>query len=205
MAYNLLNRLKNELYINLERAKEILLEIAEKTSAKIGSIKKAIEAAALDTRIDKEYEGLGTRIYALIKEDKDPVDDPEITDRVNRLRELKQMLLRLEGELAYFGDKMLISKVLDLKDNLKKGSATLEVITISNNSPLIKARINNLKLPAGLLIILIKRSDQFLIPDGMTELRAGDLITVIGYRSSIDDAIRLFNGIKEGNDLIVTA
>lgn len=205
MAYNLLNRLKNELYINLERAKEILLEIAEKTSAKIGSIKKAIEAAALDTRIDKEYEGLGTRIYALIKEDKDPVDDPEITDRVNRLRELKQTLLRLEEELAYFGDKMLISKVLDLKDNLKKGSATLEVITISNNSPLIKARINNLKLPAGLLIILIKRSDQLLIPDGMTELRAGDSLTVIGYRSSIDDAIRLFNGIKEGNDLIVTA
>lgn len=194
MIYNLLNRLKNELYIDLNVAKEILLEIAEKTSVKVESIKKAIKVAELDSRIDKEYEGLGVKIYTLIKEDKDIINDQEITDRVNRLRQMKLTLLKLEEEMAYISDKLLISKVLDLKDELKKGSVTLETITISNNSSLIKARISDLKLPQGMLIILIKRSDQLLIPNGMTELRAGDLITILGCRSSIDDTIKLLLG-----------
>lgn len=195
MIYNLLNRLKNEIYIDLYGVKEILLEIAEKTSAKVGSIKKSIDAAALDSEIDKEYEELGKRTYTLIKEDKDPSGDPAIMDSLDRLRQLKLTLLRLEEEMAYFSDKILIGKVLDLKDDLKKGSATLEVITISKDSPFIKIRISDLKLPSDLLIILIKRSDNILIPNGMTELREGDLITIIGCRASIDDAVKSFNGV----------
>lgn len=194
MIFNLLNRLKNELYIDLNGSKEILLEIAEKTSAKVESIKKAIEAAELDSKIDREYEGLGTKIYSLIKEGKDTVDDPEIINRINRLRHLKRMLLRLEEEMVYISEKVLTGKLLDLKDELKKGSATLETITITNSSSFVKKKISDLRLPPGMLIILIKRSDQLLIPDGMMELNVGDSITMIGYRSGIDDAIRLFNG-----------
>lgn len=198
MIYNLLNRLKNEIYIDLYAAKEILLEIAEKTSAKVGSIKKTIDAAAIDSEIDKEYEELGRRIHRLIKEDKYPEGDLAVTESLDRLHHLKLTLLRFEEEMAYFSDKMLIGKALDLKDDLKKGCATLEIVTISDNSPFVRVRISDLKLPPGLLIILIKRSDKILIPNGMTELRGGDLLTVIGYRASIDDAVQLFNGVHGG-------
>ncbi|MEK7279497.1 MAG: hypothetical protein AAB090_02475, partial [Nitrospirota bacterium] len=68
MISNLLKRLKNELYIDLSAVKLILFEIAEKTSAKVGSIKRSIQASELDSKIDKEYEVLGLKIWNLLNE-----------------------------------------------------------------------------------------------------------------------------------------
>ncbi|HLF86158.1 MAG TPA: TrkA C-terminal domain-containing protein [Nitrospiria bacterium] len=195
MISNLLKRLKNELYIDLNGAKLILFEIAEKTSAKVGSIKRSIQAAELDSKIDKEYEALGLKICNLLNEGKDPLEGTGVLDIVNRLRSLKQSLLRFEEEMAYFSDGMLISKVLELKDGLKNGSAALETITISKDSPLVQVKVSDLKLPPGLLIILIKRSGQVLIPNGSTELIGGDSLMMMGFKSRMDETTNLFNKV----------
>ncbi|MBI5746964.1 MAG: hypothetical protein HZA13_08170 [Nitrospirae bacterium] len=196
MISNLLKRLKNELYIDLYGAKLILFEIAEKTSAKVGSIKRSIRASELDSKIDKEYEALGLKIWNLLNEGKVPLEGTTgVLDSVNRLRSLKQALLMFEEEMAYFSDGMLISKVLELKDGLKNGSAALETITISKDSPLVQVKVSDLKLPPGLLIILIKRSGQVLIPNGSTELIGGDSLMMMGYKSRIDETIKLLSKV----------
>lgn len=195
MISNLLKRLKNELYIDLNGAKLILFEIAEKTSAKVGSIKRSIQASELDSKIDKEYEALGLKIWILLNEGKAPLEGTGVLDSVNRLRSLKQTLLRFEEEMAYFSDGMLISKVLELKEGLKSGSAALETITITKDSPLVQAKVSDLKLPPGLLIILIKRSGQVLIPNGATELIGGDSLMMMGYKSRIDETIQLLSKV----------
>lgn len=195
MISNLLKRLKNELYIDLSGAKLILFEIAEKTSAKVGSIKRSIQASELDSKIDKEYEVLGLKIWILLNEGKAPHEGTGVLDSVNRLRSLKQTLLRFEEEMAYFSDGMLISKVLELKEGLKNGSVALETITITKDSPLVQAKVSDLKLPPGLLIILIKRSGQVLIPNGATELIGGDSLMMMGYKSRIDETIKLISKV----------
>ncbi len=196
MISNLLKRLKNELYIDLHAAKLILFEVAEKTSAKVGSIKRSIHAAELDSKIDKEYEALGLKICNLLNEGKGPpLEETGVLDSVNRLRSLKQTLLRFEEEMAYFSDGMLISKVLELKEGLMNASAALETVTITKDSPLIKKRVSELKLPPGQLIILVKRSGQVLIPDGSTELIGDDSLVIMGYKSCMDETIKLFTKV----------
>lgn len=195
MISNLLKRLKNELYIDLKGVKLILFEIAEKTSAKVGSIKRSIQASDLDSKIDKEYEVLGLKIWNLLNEGRVRLEGTEVLDSVNRLRSLKQTLLRFEEEMAYFSDGMLISKVLELKEGLMNGSATLKTITITKDSPLVKKRVSDLKLPPGLLIILIKRSGQVIIPNGSTELVGDDSLMMMGFKSRIDETIKLFSKV----------
>jgi hypothetical protein len=195
MISNLLKRLKNELYIDLNAAKLILFDIAEKTSAKVGSIKRSIQASELDSKIDKEYEALGLKIWILLNEGRVPLEGTEVLDSVNRLRSLKQTLLRFEEEMAYFSDGMLISKVLELKEGLMSGSAALETITIAKDSPLVQAKISDLKLPPGLLIILIKRSGQVIIPNGSTELVGNDSLMMMGFKSRIDETKKLFSRV----------
>lgn len=195
MILNLLKRLKNELYIDINAAKLILFEIAEKTSAKVGSIKRSIQASELDSKIDREYEVLGFMIWNLLNEGRVPLEGADVLDSVNRLGNLKQTQLRFEEEMAYFRDGMLISKVLELKEGLMSGSATLETITITKDSPLVQAKVRDLKLPPGLLIILIKRSGQVLIPDGSTELIGEDSLTIMGFKSRIDETKKLFSKV----------
>lgn len=195
MISNLLKRLKNELYIDLNAAKLILFEIAEKTSAKVGSIKRSIQASELDSKIDKEYEVLGFTIWNMLNEGRVPLEGPEVLDSVNRLRSLKQTLLRFEEEMAYFNDGMLISKVLELKEGLMNGSAVLETITITKDSPLVRVKVSDLKLPPGLLIILIKRSGRVIIPNGSTELIGDDSLMMMGFKLCIDETKKLFNKV----------
>ncbi len=195
MISNLLKRLKNELYIDLSAVKLILFEIAEKTSAKVGSIKRSIQASELDSKIDKEYEALGLKIWNLLNEGRVPLEGTEVLDNVNRLRSLKQTLLRFEEDMAYFSDGMLTSKVLELKEGLRKGSAGLETITIAKDSPLVQAKVSDLKLPPGVLIILINRSGQVIIPNGSTELICGDSLTLMGKKTHLDETIKLISKV----------
>jgi len=56
------------------------------------------------------------------------------------------------------------------------------------NGPLVK----NLKLPAGVLIMIIKRNEDYIIPNGMLELKIGDKMLMIS-QSTFDQEMVLQN------------
>lgn len=68
-------------------------------------------------------------------------------------------------------------------------SRDLEVL----NPDLHGLALRDLRLPADVIILSIKRSGQIIISHGYTRLRLNDLVTFVGSRKSLDDLTRRFD------------
>lgn len=51
-----------------------------------------------------------------------------------------------------------------------------------------------LKLPAGVLILLIRRSQRLLIPQGDTRFEPGDIVSLVGTPRSTAQAVQILQG-----------
>jgi trk system potassium uptake protein TrkA len=60
------------------------------------------------------------------------------------------------------------------------------------NRHLVGRRVNDLTLPRGITVLMIERSNEILVPDRETVLRANDTITLVGADKEIDEAVYLF-------------
>ncbi|MBK5225298.1 MAG: TrkA family potassium uptake protein [Thermoleophilia bacterium] len=76
--------------------------------------------------------------------------------------------------------------------NLKKENLEIVEVMVEDGSPLALKRIEEISLPAGVLLISILRDNQALIPQGSTELRAGDQILAILEPGREDELTHLF-------------
>lgn len=78
--------------------------------------------------------------------------------------------------------------------NLKKENLEIVEVMVEDGSPLAKKRIEEISLPAGVLLISILRETHALIPQGSTELLAGDQILAILEPGMEDELTHLFLG-----------
>ena len=78
--------------------------------------------------------------------------------------------------------------------NLKKENLEIVEVMVEEGSPLALKRIEEISLPAGVLLISILRDNKALIPQGSTELRAGDQILAILEPGVEEELTRLFLG-----------
>jgi CBS domain-containing protein len=67
------------------------------------------------------------------------------------------------------------------------------LVTVPAESGLVGESLEHLHLPAGVLIVMIERGPQALIPHGRTRLAAGDRITLVAARRHIHQLHTLFN------------
>ena len=52
-------------------------------------------------------------------------------------------------------------------------------ITLTEDSLLQGDTLKELKLPDGMLVMMIKRDDRFIVPNGRVKLKAGDRLLII--------------------------
>jgi trk system potassium uptake protein TrkA len=76
--------------------------------------------------------------------------------------------------------------------NLKKENLEIVEVMVEEGSPLALKRIEEISLPAGVLLISILRDNKALIPQGSTELLAGDQILAILEPGREDELTHLF-------------
>ncbi|MFA5809330.1 MAG: TrkA family potassium uptake protein [Thermoleophilia bacterium] len=76
--------------------------------------------------------------------------------------------------------------------NLKKENLEIVEVMVEEGSSLSHKRIEEIKLPTGVLLISILRGTQALIPQGSTELRAGDQILAILEPGREEELTHLF-------------
>jgi cell volume regulation protein A len=63
---------------------------------------------------------------------------------------------------------------------------------VAESAAVVGKRISDLKLPEGVLIVLIRREEQFLIPKGTMAFKSGDGVLILGEPDSIDKLEGLF-------------
>jgi len=64
-------------------------------------------------------------------------------------------------------------------------------LVISPDSPAAGRQIIDLKLPSGVLVAMVQRNGEYLVPNGGTEFQPGDVVLVLGEKESLDIARRL--------------
>jgi amino acid transporter/mannitol/fructose-specific phosphotransferase system IIA component (Ntr-type) len=69
---------------------------------------------------------------------------------------------------------------------------TLHLLSSTHTEVLIDRRIDELTLPADLLVALVRRNGELLVPSGRTTLREGDRVTVIGQPPGIERLRELY-------------
>jgi mannitol/fructose-specific phosphotransferase system IIA component (Ntr-type) len=76
---------------------------------------------------------------------------------------------------------------------------TLHLLSGTNTEDFIGETVRNLSFPAGNLVALIRRGGDIIIPNGSTELREGDRVTIIGDPAGIERLYELYRrGEQEG-------
>jgi cell volume regulation protein A len=66
-------------------------------------------------------------------------------------------------------------------------TSDLVEMTIGEESPSVGMPIVALGLPAGALIVLIGRRDEFIVPTGRTTLEAGDMLLILANEEALDE------------------
>lgn len=107
-------------------------------------------------------------------------------DAGRHLRILAQLAGRIEAD-GFMEEWLTDRNDQELKETLLRDDRflSLQIASGDKTEPLIGRALNELKMPEGSLIALIRRYGETLVPTGRTVLREGDRLTIIGSPGSI--------------------
>ena len=77
-------------------------------------------------------------------------------------------------------------------DRTQQGLRTSMVeLVVSPDSPAAGQTIIQLRLPDGVLVAMVERNGEYIVPNGGTEFQPGDVVLVLGEKESLGIARRL--------------
>jgi len=121
-------------------------------------------------------------------------------DEGEHLRTLATLANRVDEE-QFMVEWRAASNEQEAKESLlhHERYLTLHLLSGTNTEDLIDRRVTDLNLPAGVLVALVRREEEIIVPSGPTTLHEGDRLTVIGNPAGIDRLYELYrSGEREG-------
>lgn len=144
----------------------------------------------LRKEIANQFQALGGEVYVLYGSNRQDLFVENIITHIERIEILKRKLEKKESELAdsiqtYEEQSISSKKFLAFKDELEASDGMMEHFEIQEKSVLIGMNLNDIEPPQGLLIMLISRDGELVIPNGDKKLVCGDKIILIGRKNAI--------------------
>ena len=121
-------------------------------------------------------------------------------DQGEHLRLLATLANRVDEE-SFLAEWRAADDEQAIKESLLHHERYLTLHLLSNTSTedFIDRRIVDLNLPGGVLVALVRRDDQIVVPSGDTVLQEGDRVTIIGSAAGIERLYELYRaGEREG-------
>ena len=185
----------------LKSGAEVAKEGAEKVSTltsdltRLGKLK--LEIRELHGKIEKEFTQLGGQVYDLFAKDNLSEAETKLADQLKKMKKMENDLSSKEKEVEELS-KMFESKSIDrksiseLKKDLELGGGTIEQVEVAESSSAAGKKLKELRLPKEILVGTILRGDDVIIPDGETELKAGDKVTLLGKIGDVARTMKRF-------------
>ena len=162
----------------------------EQIKGKTQAVQIKLRMLLLENHIDTSFLRLGSRVYDLYKNNSPFAGDQEVQSLFQEIYTQKQELVKLKEDFQ----KSWREEAKELKSRLEKGDGALEQLEVSFLSPLAGKKIKDLELPKEVLLGPILRGKELVIPDGETEIRAADRVTLMGKRKDVESTAKLMKG-----------
>jgi uncharacterized protein with PhoU and TrkA domain len=144
----------------------------------------------LENNIEALFLRLGSRVYDLSRTSPNLADNAEVQ---SILADISAKRKELEALKEHF-HKIWGEELRDLKASLEKGGGALDQIAIKAGSRAEGKQVKELSLPKEVLIGPVIRGKELIIPDGETELREGDRVTLMGTKNDLKTAKEYIQG-----------
>jgi mannitol/fructose-specific phosphotransferase system IIA component (Ntr-type) len=120
-------------------------------------------------------------------------------DAGRHLRILAQLAGRIEAD-GFMEEWLEDRNDQELKETLLRDDRflSLQVVSGHKTEELIGHALNELRMPEGTLVALIRRYGETLVPRGRTVLREGDRLTIIGSPGSIKAVADKYQDKQDG-------
>lgn len=188
-----LNRIYREFSIALEGLKKGILEIAITTSENAQVAKLLYRIFELEKKMEKLSVEIGKMVYELRNLPFDEIlNTKEIKYYVNSIRTTQQDIYSIEKEVNLLREDSIKSKLDEIKRYMRRGGYTIEELIVGKNSEVLSKKIEELKLPPGVIIISVISGEMFNIPEEGMVLNEGDRVFILGSIDRIRDAASQF-------------
>jgi len=180
---------------------EAVKEQGEKVSAKASYLSKLAQInnqqRNLRDEVKREHMELGKLMVRLNMEKKTRKLKTEAAPATERIDHLEAKIAELEQtkkDLAKEYGEVRIEKssVQGLVGDLENNGGTIMQLIVSADSELKDKKLKQIKLPKEVLIGMISRAEEVIIPDGTTTILEGDKVTLIGKREDVEEAMKEF-------------
>ncbi|HYB19482.1 MAG TPA: TrkA C-terminal domain-containing protein [Thermodesulfobacteriota bacterium] len=163
----------------------------EQIKGKTQAVQIKLRMLLLENSIDTTFLRLGSRTYDLSKSNLPFSEDGEVKSIIQEISTKTQELAQLKEEFQ----KSWREEAKELKFNLEKGDGALEQVEVSFLSPVTGKKIKDLRLPREVLLGPILRGKELIIPDGETEILAGDRVTLMGKKKDVDSTVKILKAM----------
>lgn len=188
-----LNRIYREFSIALEGLKKGILEIAITTSENAQVAKLLYRIFELEKKMEKLSVEIGKMVYELRNLPFDEIlNTKEIKYYVNSIHVTQQDIYSIEKEVNLLREDSIKSKLDEIKRYMRRGGYTIEELIVGKNSEVLSKKIEELKLPPGVIIISVISGEMFNIPEDGVGLNEGDRVFILGSIDRIRDVASQF-------------
>lgn len=181
----------------VELTKEIMGDISDKFNDITALTRLKHEIKNLKIELDDQYLELGKIAYAISKNKMEKSDFSQVEGELNHISELQSAINdktaeyeRLQKERS---DSYIVQK---MSDELSEAGAIIDQVIVSEKSNMAGKSLKETTLPREALITVVKRNEEVIIPEGNTQILAGDLVTVSGIEGDVRKVIKRLSGSK---------
>ncbi|MBC8180319.1 hypothetical protein H8E88_04260 [candidate division KSB1 bacterium] len=205
---NLWKKIKKGFHKSTEKAADFVEAGSELVQEGIDKIKStqvdALELGKFQTEVEglkqtvhKGFSDLGSHVYDLYTADKQDVIVDEIETDVEELQILKEELTKKEKDLEkvfkdYEDQSISMNKLKAFKEELEASESAIEYFVVDEGTPYIGLTLSEIEFPEDLLLGLIIRDGQAIIPAGDTEIKTGDKIMLLGKKEAVVEMLYKF-------------
>ena len=163
----------------------------DQVKGKTQAVQIKLRMLLLETQLDHVFLRLGSRAYDLGKSGGPFQDDGEVHALLWEISARKEELAKGKEDFR----KSWQEEAKELKSSLEKGDGALERVEVSFLSPVAGQKVREVDLPKEVLLGPILRGKELIIPDGETEIRAMDRVTLLGKKKDVEMTSRILRGM----------
>ncbi|MGD9114585.1 MAG: TrkA C-terminal domain-containing protein [Desulfobacterales bacterium] len=177
----------------VEVTREIFLNISERTSDVTALAKLKHELASFPKQLDVEALNLGRVVLTLRRSGEFTLENETFQKQLKTLEELDSTYRLKQNDYEQLKKKHSSNYVIEkLSEDLSSADAIIDQVIISEKSNVVNKLLKEILLPKEALVSAIKREEDVIIPDGNTQLHAGDQVIVIGKKDDVKKVVKRF-------------